>query len=117
MLEVESGSGMIYRVLGSTGERVSAIGVGGWHLGLKYVDEKLSIRIVRTAIDRGINFLDNSWDYSEGASEIRMGKALRDGYREKAFLMTKIDGRDKIIASQQIDESLKRLQTDRIDLL
>ena len=80
MLEVESGTGMIYRVLGSTGARVSAIGVGGWHLGLKHVDEKLSIRIVRTAIDRGINFLDNSWDYNEGASEVRMGKALRDGY-------------------------------------
>ena len=82
---------MIYRNLGSTGEKVSAIGIGGWHLGIKNVDEPLAIRIVRTAIDRGINFLDNSWDYNEGASETRMGKALRDGYREKAFLMTKID--------------------------
>src|SRR6266403_539756 len=108
MLEVESGSGMIYRVLGSTGERVSAIGVGGWHLGLKHVDERLSIRIVRTAIDRGINFLDNSWDYNEGASEIRMGKALRDGYREKVFLMTKIDGRSKSEAARQLEESLQR---------
>src|SRR6266568_3947025 len=106
MLEGVSGSGMIYRVLGSTGERVSAIGVGGWHLGLKHVDEKLSIRIVRTAIDRGINFLDNSWDYSEGASEVRMGKALRDGYRQRVFLMTKFDGHTKKSAAVQIDESL-----------
>src|SRR5713226_4603654 len=117
MLEGVSGSGMIYRVLGSTGERVSAIGLGGWRLGLKYVDEKLSIRIVRTAIDRGINFLDNSWDYSEGASEIRMGKALRDGYREKAFLMTKIDGRSKEEAARQLDESLRRLDVEQIDLV
>ena len=86
---------MIYRTLGSTGERVSAIGLGGWHLGLKTVDEQLAIRIVRSAIDGGINFLDNSWDYNEGKSEKRMGKALRDGYRERAFVMTKIDGRSK----------------------
>lgn len=63
---------MIYRTLGSTGEKVSAIGVGGWHLGLKTVDEQLAIRIVRSAIDRGINFLDNSWDYNEGESELRV---------------------------------------------
>src|SRR5204863_6444149 len=69
---------MIYRTLGSTGEKVSAIGVGGWHLGLANVDERLAIRIVRSAIDEGINFLDNCWDYNDGASEIRMGKALRD---------------------------------------
>src|SRR5262245_44417089 len=86
---------MIYRNLGSTGVKVSAIGVGGCHLGLKRVDEQLAIRIVRSAVDRGINFLDNSWDYNEGVSEIRMGKALRDGYRQKVFLMTKIDGRSK----------------------
>ncbi|HYQ96414.1 MAG TPA: aldo/keto reductase, partial [Candidatus Eisenbacteria bacterium] len=82
---------MIYRDLGSTGEKVSAIGVGGWHLGLAHVDEQLAIRIVRSAIDHGINFLDNCWDYNEGASEIRMGKAPRDGYRERVFLMTKIE--------------------------
>ncbi len=117
MLEGVSGSGMIYRVLGSTGERVSAIGVGGWHLGLKHVAEKLSIRIVRTAIDRGINFLDNCWDYSEGTSEVRMGKALRDGYREKAFLMTKIDGRSKEEAARQLNESLRRLDVEQIDLV
>src|SRR5205809_7251931 len=108
---------MIYRTLGSTGERVSAIGVGGWHLGLKTVDEKLAIRIVRESIDRGINFLDNSWDYNDGKSEERMGKALRDGYRERAFVMTKIDGRSKKEAAKQLDESLKRLDVDCIDLV
>src|SRR5258707_4556940 len=108
---------MIYRQLGSTGEKVSAIGLGGWHLGLKQVDEPLAIQIVRTAIDRGINFLDNCWDYNEGASEIRMGKALRDGYREKAFLMTKIDGRSKREAARQLDESLRRFGVEHIDLI
>ena len=108
---------MIYRDLGTTGEKVSAIGVGGWHLGLSHVDEKLAIRIVRMALDRGINFLDNCWDYNEGASETRMGKALRDGYREKAFLMTKIDGRSKKEATRQLKESLQRLGVDRIDLV
>jgi len=108
---------MPYRVLGRTGERVSAIGLGGWHLGLQHVDERLSLRIVRAAIDGGITFLDNSWDYNEGTSEIRMGKALRDGYRSKAFLMTKIDGRSKQEATRQLEESLRRLQTDCIDLV
>jgi aryl-alcohol dehydrogenase-like predicted oxidoreductase len=108
---------MPYRVLGRTGERVSAIGLGGWHLGLPRVDEALSIRLVRDAIDRGINFLDNSWDYNEGKSEIRMGTALRDGYRKRAFLMTKIDGRSRAEATRQLEESLRRLQTDCIDLV
>src|SRR3981081_4018257 len=108
---------MIYRTLGSTGEKVSAIGVGGWHLGLNSVDEESAIRIVRSAIDRGINFLDNCWDYNEGASERRMGKALKDGYRDKAFVMTKIDGRSKKVAAKQLDESLKRLQVDCIDMV
>jgi aryl-alcohol dehydrogenase-like predicted oxidoreductase len=108
---------MIYRTLGSTGEKVSAIGIGGWHLGLKHVDEQLSIRIVRSAIDRGINFLDNSWDYSEGLSELRMGEALRDGYRQHAFVMTKIDGRSRKEATKQLDESLQRLRVDHIDLV
>ncbi|MEH2308536.1 aldo/keto reductase [Nostoc sp.] len=110
-------SEMLYRVLGSTGEKVSAIGLGGWHIGLKHVDEQLGIRIVRTAIDRGITFMDNSWDYNGGVSEIRMGKALRDRYRDKVFLMTKIDGRSKKAAAQQLDESLQRLQVDCIDLV
>jgi len=106
-----------YRVLGRTGERVSAIGLGGWHLALKHVDEELGVRIVRTAIDRGINFLDNCWDYNEGASETRMGRALQDGYRQRAFLMTKIDGRSYVEARRQLDESLRRLRTDCIDLV
>src|SRR5438128_9761911 len=108
---------MIYRTLGKSGERVSAIGVGGWHLGLPHVDEALAIRIVRTAIDAGIHFLDNCWDYNEGASEIRMGKALRDGYRAQAFLMTKINGRAKESATRQLDESIKRFGVDRINLV
>jgi aryl-alcohol dehydrogenase-like predicted oxidoreductase len=108
---------MPYRVLGRTGERVSAIGLGGWHLGLPRVSEALAIRLVRDAIDRGINFLDNSWDYNGGASEIRMGKALRDGYRKRAFLMTKIDGRSRAEAARQLEESLRRLETDCIDLV
>lgn len=105
------------RLLGNTGERVSLIGLGGWHLGLSYVDEATSIRIVREAIDRGITFMDNCWDYNEGLSETRMGKALRDGYRQRAFVMTKIDGRTRKEASRQLDECLRRLQTDCIDLV
>lgn len=108
---------MLYRELGNTGEKVSAIGLGGWHIGLKQVDEPLAIQIVRTAINRGITFMDNCWDYNDGVSEIRMGKALRDGYRDKVFLMTKIDGRSKKAAAEQIDESLRRLQVDHIDLV
>jgi aryl-alcohol dehydrogenase-like predicted oxidoreductase len=110
-------SEMPTRRLGRTGVEVSLIGLGGWHLGFKADDEQLSIRLIRSAIDNGINFMDNCWDYNEGASEIRMGKALRDGYRERAFLMTKIDGRTKQDAAKQLDESLKRLQTDHIDLV
>ncbi len=105
------------KTLGRTGEKVSAIGLGGSHIGKPKVSEEESIRIIRTAIDRGINFMDNSWDYNQGQSEIRMGKALQDGYRQKVFLMTKIDGRDKRTASQQLDESMKRLQVDHIDLV
>jgi aryl-alcohol dehydrogenase-like predicted oxidoreductase len=108
---------MLYRALGGTQQMVSVIGVGGAHLGTRKVDEKLAIRIVRAAIDRGITFMDNCWDYHEGRSETRMGKALRDGYREKVFLMTKIDGRSKKEAARQLDESLKRLGTDCIDLV
>jgi aryl-alcohol dehydrogenase-like predicted oxidoreductase len=105
------------RALGRTGQQVSCVGVGGWHLGLQHVTEKLAIRIVRTAIDRGITFLDNCWDYNDGASERRMGKALGDGYRRRAFLMTKIDGRSKKEAARQVNQSLRRLQTDTIDLV
>jgi aryl-alcohol dehydrogenase-like predicted oxidoreductase len=106
------------RELGRTGEKVSCIGLGGSHIG-KVEDEQESIRIMRTAIDRGLTFMDNSWDYNDGdgVSETRMGKALRDGYRDKVFLMTKFDGRTKKEAAKQIDKSLKRLQTDHLDLL
>ena len=107
---------MIYRELGRTGERVSAIGMGGYHIG-KQQDSDESIRLLRSAIDRGITFMDNCWDYNGGISEVRMGQALRDGYRQKVFLMTKIDGRDKNTAARQIEQSLGRLQTDVIDLL
>ena len=107
---------MIYRTLGSTKEKVSAIGLGGHHIG-RQKDELESIKIIRSAIDRGITFMDNSWDYHNGGSEMRMGKALQDGYRQKVFLMTKIDGRTKASAAKQIDESLQRLQTDHVDLM
>src|SRR6201984_2339007 len=104
------------RTLGRSGERVSMVGLGGYHIGMQS-DEQESIRIIRAALDAGINFLDNCWDYNGGQSEVRMGKALRDGYRQKAFLMTKIDGQTKQAATQQLEESLRRLQTDHIDLL
>ena len=107
---------MLYRPLGSTGEMVSALGVGGFHLG-DSIDEALAVRIVRAALDEGVTFLDNSWDYNGGRSEERMGKALRDGYRERAFLMTKVDGRTRSAAAEQLDESLRRLQTDHVDLV
>jgi aryl-alcohol dehydrogenase-like predicted oxidoreductase len=112
----ETKSEVPLRPLGRTGEKVSAIGLGGYHIGLRG-DEQLSLRIVRSAIDRGITFMDNCWDYNNGESEVRMGQALRDGYRQKVFLMTKIDGRTKALAAKQIDESLKRLQTDHVDLM
>ncbi len=102
--------------MGRTGEEVSIIGLGGAHIGLQD-EENDSIQIIRNAIDDGINFMDNSWDYNNGNSEIRMGKALRSGYRNKVFLMTKIDGQVKKTATEQINESLKRLQVDTIDLL
>ena len=112
-----SSTEMQYRMLGTTGEKVSAIGLGGWHIGLPTVTEETGIRIVRSALDRGINFMDNSWDYNGGLSELRMGKALRDGYRQKAFLMTKIDGRSKKEAAKQIEQSLLRLGVETIDLV
>ncbi|HEX3106673.1 MAG TPA: aldo/keto reductase, partial [Terriglobales bacterium] len=106
-----------HRTLGRTGEKVSMVGIGGYHIGAPSVGEKDAIAIIRAALDNGINFLDNCWDYNDGVSEERMGKALRDGYRQKAFVMTKIDGRTKAAAEQQLNQSLQRLQTDHIDLL
>jgi predicted aldo/keto reductase-like oxidoreductase len=109
---------MLYRSLGTTGVEVSAIGMGGSHLGQATVDEDTAIRLIHEGLDRGINFLDNAWDYNEGRSEERVGKALAEGsYRQKAFVMTKIDGRTKEVAANQIDDSLKRLKVDHIDLL
>jgi predicted aldo/keto reductase-like oxidoreductase len=110
-------NGIGRRKLGRTDAEVSILGIGGFHIGLSSVSEAEGIRIVRTALDQGINFLDNCWDYNDGASELRMGKALQDGYREKAFLMTKIDGRTAASARQQVEESLRRLKTDHIDLM
>jgi aryl-alcohol dehydrogenase-like predicted oxidoreductase len=111
-----SGNGMIYRNLGTTGERVSAIGLGGYHMGVPS-DEREGIRIVRSAVDRGITFLDNSCDYHDGKSEIWMGKALQDGYRKRIFLMTKYNGRTRQMAAKDIDVSLRRLQVETIDLI
>jgi predicted aldo/keto reductase-like oxidoreductase len=111
-------NGVPYRTLGRTGEKVSMVGIGGYHLGKPDLSTEDSIRIVHKGIDEGINFLDNCWDYNGGESEVRLGKALHTaGYRNRAFLMTKIDGRDKNTAAQQISDSLKRLETDHIDLL
>src|ERR1700686_2314352 len=115
-LRSDSKNGVPYRTLGRSKEKVSLIGLGGYHLG-NQADPQESIRIIRTGLDEGVNFLDNCWDYNGGESEIRMGNALRDGYRQKAFLMSKIDGRTKAPATSQINESLRRLQTDRIDLM
>ena len=108
--------GMIYRELGKTGERVSAIGLGGAHIGMQPTQEE-SVQLIRSAIDRGVTFLDNCWDYNGGLSEVRMGQALGDGYRQKVFLMTKIDGRTKDAYSKQLEQSLGRLHTDVIDLV
>jgi len=109
---------MKYRALGRTGERVSLVGLGGFHLakpGGPSADE--AVRIVHAGIDAGINFCDNCWDYNGGESEVRLGRALANGWRYRTFLMTKIDGRTAKAAMSQIDESLKRLQTDHVDLL
>jgi len=106
---------MEYRTLGKTGERVSAIGIGGAHIAR--AERAEAIQIVRTAIDNGITFMDNCWDYSGGNAEVLMGEALRDGYRERVFLMTKIDGHTASAAAQQIDQCLQRLQTDHLDLV
>ncbi|MFW6324000.1 MAG: aldo/keto reductase [Desulfovibrionales bacterium] len=114
--ESERKGNMLYRTLGGTGEQVSLIGLGGHHIGRIQEDDQ-AVRLIRSAIDQGVTFMDNSWDYHDGLSELRMGKALLDGYRDRIFLMTKVDGRDKKTAAKQIEESIRRLQTDRIDLL
>jgi aryl-alcohol dehydrogenase-like predicted oxidoreductase len=108
---------MPYRMLGRTGEEVSAVGLGGYHIGSPTLSTSAAVRIIRAALDGGLNFMDNSWDYRDGDSERRLGKALKDGYRQKAFVMTKVDGRTRESAARQLDESLKRLKLDEIDLL
>ena len=110
-------TGVPQRPLGRTGEKVSMIGLGGSHIGESNLTDDQAIKLMRTAIDNGVTFMDNCWDYHGGRSEERMGKALQDGYRQKVFLMTKLDGRTKQSASKQLDDSLRRLQTDHIDLL
>ncbi|HSY35562.1 MAG TPA: aldo/keto reductase [Acidobacteriaceae bacterium] len=107
---------MIYRQLGTTGETVSAIGLGGYHLGHQ-ADPKDSIKIMHTAIDHGITFMDNCWDYNDGTSELRMGEALQNGYRDKVFLMSKMDGRTATEYNKQLEQSLARLRTPHIDLV
>lgn len=109
---------MLYRPLGATGVEVSVIGMGGAHLGRADLTEDQAISLIHEGLDRGINFLDNCWDYNDGRSEERMGNALaQGGYRQKAFVMTKIDGRTKETAASQIETCLKRLKVDHIDLL
>jgi predicted aldo/keto reductase-like oxidoreductase len=115
-VQTKTNNEMIYRQLGKTGENVSVIGLGGHHIG-RQKEEQESIKIIRSAIDRGITFMDNCWDYHDGGSEIRMGKALQNGYRQKVFLMTKLDSHSKEGAAKQINESLQRLQTDHVDLI
>jgi len=110
-------NGIGRRKLGRADVEVSILGIGGYHIGLSDVSEQDAIHVVRRALDEGINFLDNCWDYNDGASEVRMGKALENGYRQKAFLMTKIDGRSGAAARQQLEQSLARLKTDHIDLM
>ncbi|HEY4931222.1 MAG TPA: aldo/keto reductase [Terriglobales bacterium] len=113
--QTANASGIPTRTLGHTGQQVSMLGIGGSHIGNPSQAE--AIKIIRAAADNGITFMDNCWDYHDGDSEVRMGMALRDGYRQKVFLMTKIDGRDAGTAAEQIDQSLQRLQTDHLDLL
>ncbi|MGH9646973.1 MAG: aldo/keto reductase, partial [Bryobacteraceae bacterium] len=106
-----------YRVLGRTGVQVSALGLGGSHIGSPKLSSAEAVKIIQAALDGGLSFMDNSWDYFEGESEKRLGKALKGGYRSRAFVMTKVDGRSKKEAARQLDESLKRLGLDEIDLL
>jgi aryl-alcohol dehydrogenase-like predicted oxidoreductase len=115
-IELPPGAKVPRRRLGKTGAEVSAIGLGGYHIGLP-ADDKTAIGIIRAAVDWGVTFMDNCWDYHEGKSHDRMGRALADGYRQKVFLMTKVDGRTKQAAAEQIEQSLRALRTDVIDLV
>lgn len=108
--------GMPHRVLGKTGLKVSILGVGGHHIGNRRITDETSLAVIRGAIDMGVNFFDNAWDYNNGRSEELMGKALQDGYREKVYLMTKHHGREPKTAQLHLEESLKRLKTDYLDV-
>lgn len=114
-MESNRRNGIPTRVLGSTGVRVTIIGLGGYHIGQG--DADLGVRIIREAIDEGINFLDNAWCYNDGNSERIMGRALQGSYRDRVFLMTKNHGRDADTFREQLEQSLRRLGTDYIDLL
>lgn len=114
--ETKTQNGMPYRLLGKTGVKVSLIGIGGYHIGDRFTSDETSMAVIRGAIDRGVNFMDNAWHYNDGRSEEMMGKALKDGYREKVFLMTKHHGRDPKTAQEHLETSLRRLQTDHLDL-
>ena len=112
---VEGGSDEIpKRPLGTTGEMVTIIGVGGWHIG-RFEEEKVAMDVISRALDLGVNFIDSAWDYYDGRSEERLGKAL-NGKRDKVFLMTKHHGRDRKTAMQHLEDSLRRLKTDHLDL-
>jgi aryl-alcohol dehydrogenase-like predicted oxidoreductase len=115
-VKLPAGGKMPMRKLGRTGVEVSLLGLGGFHIGIAK-DEKTAIQIVRTALDHGVTFMDNCWDYNDGRSQIWMGHALKDGYRKRAFLMTKIDGRTRQAAAAQIDQCLRDFGTDTIDLV
>ncbi len=109
---------MLYRRFGRTDEMISAVGMGGFHLGKSALTDDEAVRLVHEGVDRGITFVDNCWDYNKGRSELRVGVALdQGGYRDKVFLMSKMDGRTKKEAATQIDASLQRMRTDRIDLV
>jgi aryl-alcohol dehydrogenase-like predicted oxidoreductase len=112
----DSPEGIPTRPLGKTGQRVSIVGLGGWHIGSVPDDE--AVKLMHEAIDQGMTFFDNAWDYHDGHSEEVMGKALATGSRrDKVFLMTKACARDYQGVKKNVEDSLRRLQTDRIDLL
>jgi predicted aldo/keto reductase-like oxidoreductase len=112
---VSDAQGIPARPLGHTGVKVSILGLGGHHIG-RIRDDDQAVRHIRKAVDKGVTFMDNAWEYHRGRSEEIMGRALTEGYRQKAFLMTKHHGRDKKTALQHLEDSLRRLHTDVIDL-
>jgi predicted aldo/keto reductase-like oxidoreductase len=111
-----TGEAVPHRPLGKTGAQVSALGVGGYHLG-STKDQSEANQLVAEALDAGINFFDNAWDYHDGHSEAVLGQAL-EGKRKQAFVMSKVctHGRDKNVAMRMLEESLRRLKTDYLDL-